>query len=47
MPSLIRLLTVCAVFATLVLGSLYVLANYFEPEQKEVTKPIRNLTPKS
>jgi phage shock protein PspC (stress-responsive transcriptional regulator) len=40
MPSLIRFIAVLAVLAALVLGSLYVLAVYFEPQQKETTSPI-------
>lgn len=43
MPSLIRFLFVLGVIAGLVSGVLYVLAVYFEPEQKEISKPLRNL----
>ena len=43
MPSLIRFIFVLAVLGGLVYGSLYVLAEYFEPETKEISKPLRNL----
>lgn len=43
MPSLIRLLTVCGVVAGVLFGGLYVLAEYFEPETKEISKPVRNI----
>ena len=43
MPSLIRFIFVLAVLGGLVGGSLYVLAVYFEPDTKEITKPLRNL----
>ncbi len=46
MPSLFRFLAVCGVIVGLVMGSLYVLAEYFEPEPREITKPIRNVKPK-
>lgn len=46
MPSLVRFLTVSSLVTTLFLGSLYMLATHFEPEQKEVTKPLRNVAPK-
>jgi hypothetical protein len=40
MPSLLRLLSVLGLLAALIGGGLYVLAFYFEPEQREVTKPV-------
>lgn len=43
MPSLIRFLVVCSVLAGIVFGGLYVLAVYFEPETKEITKPVRDV----
>lgn len=43
MPSLIRFLVVCALITGVVYGSLYVLAEFFEPEPKEISKPLRNL----
>jgi hypothetical protein len=43
MPSLIRLLTVCGIAAGILFGSLYILAEYFEPDTKEISKPVRNI----
>ena len=43
MPSLIRFLTICGVAVGAFYGSMYVLANYFEPTPKETTKTVRNL----
>ncbi len=43
MPSLIRFLTVCGVLVGLFYGSMYVLAKYFQPEPKEISKAVRNL----
>lgn len=43
MPSLIRFIFVLALLGGLAGGSLYVLAEYFEPETKEMTTPLRNL----
>lgn len=40
MPSLFRFLIVVATLGSLVYGGLYVLAVHFEPEQKEVAKPL-------
>ncbi len=40
MPSLFRFLFIASVLGALVLGTLYVLAVYFEPVPQEVTKPI-------
>ncbi len=40
MPSLFRFLFVVGLFAGLVLGGLYVLAVYFEPVPKEISKPV-------
>ncbi|MEE9588383.1 MAG: hypothetical protein V3V97_10210 [Hyphomicrobiaceae bacterium] len=40
MPSLIRLLIILGALGGLVFGTLYVLAVYFEPNQKEVSKPV-------
>ncbi len=45
MPTLFRLLIVCGLFGGIIFGGLYVLANYFEPEQHEVSKSIRNVKP--
>lgn len=43
MPSLIRFLTVIGVLVGLFYGAMFVLANYFEPETKEISKTIRNV----
>ena len=40
MPSLFRFVFVVAALGGLVMGGLYVLATQFEPEQKEVAKPL-------
>lgn len=43
MLSLLRFILVIGVLAGIVGGTLYVLAVYFEPEQKEISKPLRNI----
>lgn len=43
MPSLIRFLTVCGVMVGIFYGSMYVLAKYFQPKPKEISKTVRNL----
>jgi hypothetical protein len=43
MPSLIRFLTMCGILVGLFYGSMYVLAKYFQPEPKEISKAVRNL----
>ncbi len=43
MPSLIRFLTICGVAVGTFYGSMYVLAEYFEPVPKATTKTVRNL----
>ena len=43
MPTLIRFVVVCAVLAGIGFGCLYVLAVYFEPEPKEISKSIRGI----
>ena len=43
MPSLIRFIVVVGVLAGIVSGTLYTLAVYFEPEPKEISKPLRNI----
>ncbi len=40
MPSLFRFLFLIGFFVGIVYGSFYVLATFFEPEQKEVVKPL-------
>lgn len=43
MPSLFRFLFVLMILGGIAGGSLYVLATYFEPEQKEISKPVRDI----
>ena len=43
MPKLIRFLAVLGTIAGVIAGSLYVLAEYFQPEPKEISKALRNL----
>ena len=43
MPSLFRFLFVLIVLGGIATGGLYVLATYFEPEQKEISKPVRDI----
>ncbi len=43
MPTLFRFLTVLGLIAGLVTGSLYVLAEYFQPKPKEISKTLHNL----
>lgn len=40
MPSLFRFVFAISTFAAVVGGGLYVLAQFFEPEQREVTRPV-------
>ncbi|HJZ31719.1 MAG TPA: hypothetical protein VKF35_11465 [Hyphomicrobiaceae bacterium] len=40
MPSLIRFLVVVGIIAATVVGSLYVLAVFFEPTQRETSTPL-------
>ena len=43
MPSLIRLLVFVSVVASMVYGGFYTLSVYFEPEQKEISTPLRGV----
>lgn len=43
MPSLIRFLFVCTILGGIVVGGLYVLAVYFEPDTKQISKSVRGL----
>ena len=43
MPSLFRLLLVLGVIGGVIAGGLYVLAEYFQPEPKEISKGLRNV----
>jgi hypothetical protein len=40
MPSLFRILVIAGVLSAVAYGGLYVLEVYFEPEPKEVSKPL-------
>jgi hypothetical protein len=40
MPSLIRFLVVVGVIGAAVIGGLYVLAVFFEPDQRETSTPL-------
>lgn len=40
MPSLFRFLFILGSLAAITFGGLYTLATYFEPEPKEVAKPV-------
>jgi hypothetical protein len=43
MPTLFRFLLILGVIAGVVTGSLYVLAEYFQPEPKQISKALRNV----
>ena len=43
MPTLFQFLLVLGVIAGVVSGSLYVLAEYFQPQPKEISKSLRNV----
>ena len=43
MPTLFRFLLIVGVIAGVITGSLYVLAEYFQPEPKEISKALRNV----
>ncbi len=43
MPTLFRFLAILTLIVGAVTGSLYVLAEYFQPEPKEITKALRNV----
>ena len=47
MPTLFRFLLVIGVIAGVVSGSLYVLAEFFQPEPKEISKSLRNVKVRS
>ncbi|HUU65937.1 MAG TPA: hypothetical protein VMW57_01470 [Methyloceanibacter sp.] len=42
MPTLFRFLMILGSIVGVVAGSLYVLAEYFQPEPKEISKALRN-----
>jgi hypothetical protein len=43
MPTLFRFLVILSLIVGVVAGSLYVLAEYFQPEPKEISKALRNV----
>ena len=43
MPTLLRFFTVIGILAGLFYGSMFVLANFFEPQQHEMTKSISDV----
>jgi hypothetical protein len=43
MPTLFRFLIIVGLIAGAIAGSLYVLAEYFQPEPKEISKALRNV----
>jgi hypothetical protein len=43
MPTLFRFLMTLGVIGGVIAGSLYVLAEYFQPEPKEISKALRNV----
>ena len=42
MPTLLRFLTIVGILVGLFYGSMFVLANFFEPQPHEMTKSIRD-----
>ena len=42
MPTLLRFLMIVALLAGLFYGTMFVLANFFEPQPHEITKSIRD-----
>ncbi len=46
MPSLIRFLTIIGLIFGIFYGTMYFFATYYEPEPREITKTIRNVTVK-
>ena len=43
MPTLLRFLTIVGILVGLFYGSMFVLANFFEPQPREMTKSIRDV----
>jgi hypothetical protein len=43
MPTLFRFLVILGLIAGVITGSLYVLAEYFQPEPKKISKTLRNV----
>jgi hypothetical protein len=42
MPTLFRFLVFCGVVAGIALGGLYALGEFYPPEPKEISHPLRN-----
>ena len=42
MPTLLRFLTIVGILVGLFYGSMFVLANFFEPQPREMTQSIRD-----
>ena len=43
MPSLFRFLAVVGALVAVTVGGLYVLSEYFEPESREVSRPVHGV----
>jgi hypothetical protein len=43
MPSLFRFLAVVGILVGATVGGLYVLSEYFEPEQREISRPVQGV----
>jgi len=43
MPTLFRFLFIVGSIVALFYGMMYALPEYFPPEQREITKPVRNI----
>lgn len=43
MPSLFRFLLVAGILVAATVGGLYVLSEYFEPEPREVSRPVHDV----
>jgi len=43
MPTLFRFLFIVGLIVALFYGVMYALPEYFPPDQKEITKPVRNI----
>lgn len=43
MPTLFRFLFIVGLIVGLFYGVMYALPQYFPPDQKEITKPVRNI----
>ncbi len=43
MPTLLRFLTIVGILVGLFYGSMFILANFFEPQPHEMTKSIRDV----